>query len=278
MDFESLHGVPPCKEKANPGLVAAGADNSKSGDGPAAIAAERQGWQTFLVSRYANIDAFNAAYTLKGEPRRSAFTEIPLPDDLPPGGEPLDDWLRWLAVSTQTGNARERKLWQDFLARRYRLIATLNRTYETQWVNFEVVSLPNTQPTRNLEAQDWQLFGGVVLAMHRRAHRFTVLLPVPPAHRDNGVALDERRARAERIINLEKPAHTSFDVKFYWAAFRLGEARLGTDTIVDRGSRMLHLIQPMILDQTYLAEGYLASRNPPDLADRQIIGRTRLGC
>jgi phage tail-like protein len=278
MDFESLHGVPPCKEKANPGLVAAGADNSKSGDGPAAIAAERQGWQTFLVSRYANIDAFNAAYTLKGEPRRSAFTEIPLPDDLPPGGEPLDDWLQWLAVSTQTGNARERKLWQDFLARRYRLIAALNRTYETQWVNFEVVSLPNTQPTRNLEAQDWQLFGGVVLAMHRRAHRFTVLLPVPPAHRDNGVALDERRARAERIINLEKPAHTSFDAKFYWAAFRLGEARLGTDTIVDRGSRMLHLIQPMILDQTYLAEGYLASRNPPDLADRQIIGRTRLGC
>ena len=90
-------------------------------------------------------------------------------------------------------------------------------------------------------------------------------------------ALDERRARAERIINLEKPGHTGFEVKFYWAAFRLGEARLGTDTIVDRGSRMLYLTRPLILDETYLAEGYLASRNPPDLADRQITGRTRLG-
>ena len=168
-------------------------------------------------------------------------------------------------------------MWQDFLARRYRLVAALNRAYETRWPNFETVSLPNGQPTGNLATRDWQLFAGVVLAMHRRAHKFTVLLPVPPAHRDNLVALAERRARAERIINVEKPGHTGFEVKFYWTAFRLGEARLGTDTIVDRGSRMLYLTRPLILDETYLAEGYLASRNPPDLADRQIIGRARLG-
>jgi hypothetical protein len=228
------------------------------------------------MSRYPSINAFNAAYQPKGEPRRNAFSEIPLPGDLPPQGAPLADWLQWLAVSSQ-GFARERKLWQDFLARRYRLVAALNRTYETRWANFEGVSLPNAEPTRKLAAQDWQLFAGVVLAMHRRAHQFTVLLPVPLVHRDNQAALDERRARAERMINLEKPAQTDFEVKFYWAAFRLGEARLGTDTIVDRGSRMLNLTQPVILDQTYLAESYLASRNPPDLTDRQIVGRTRLG-
>ncbi len=253
------------------------ADKPKSNDGLNAIANERRRWQSFLMSRYATIDAFNAAYQPKGEPRRNGFSEIPLPADLPPQGAPFDDWLGWLASSSAAGLARERKLWQDFLARRYRLIAALNRTYETSWASFEVVSLPNAEPTRKLAAQDWQLFAGVVLAMHRRAHQFTVLLPVPLVHRDNQAALDGRRARAERIINLEKPAQTNFDVKFYWAAFRLGQARLGTDTIVDRGSRMLNLTRPMILDQTYLAEGYLASRNPPDLSDRQIIGRTRLG-
>lgn len=277
-DFASLHGAPPCKERANQQLGGpTGADPLRPEDGAAAIANEQQGWQTYLMSRYASIQDLNAAYTLKGEPQRAVFSEIPLPGDLPPQGAPLDNWLRWLAVSSPTGYAQERKLWQDFLARRYRLVAALNRAYETRWPNFETVSLPNGEPTRNLAAQNWQLFAGVVLAMHRSAHKFTVLLPVPLAHRDNLVALDERRARAERIINLEKPAHTSFEVKFYWAAFRLGEARLGTDTIVDRGSRMLYLTRPMILDHTYLAEGYLASRNPPDLADRQIIGRTRLG-
>lgn len=264
------------KDRDNPGGPTT-VDKRKANDGLNAIAAEQRRWQSFLMSRYATIDAFNAAYQPKGEPRRNAFSEIPLPGDFPPKGAPLDDWLRWLAGSSQAGFARERKLWQDFLARRYRLIAALNRTYQTRWANFEVVSMPNAEPTRTLAAQDWQLFAEAVLAMHRRAHQFTILLPVPLVDRDNQAALDERRARAERIMNLEKPAHTSFEVKFYWAAFRLGEARLGTDTIVDRGSRMLNLTQPIVLDQTYLAEGFLASRNPPDLSDRQIIGRTRLG-
>jgi phage tail-like protein len=272
-EFESLHGVRPCKGLIGP----TGPAPLNTGEGLTAIADERQRWQAYLQSRYAGIDAFNSAYTAKGEPRRSGFSEISLPADLPSQGAPLDDWLRWLALSSQSGSARERKLWQDFLARRYRLIAALNRAHETRWPNFETVSLPNTEPARNLPARDWQLFAGVVLAMHSRAHKFTVLLPVPTVHRENQAGLDERRARAERIINLEKPAHTAFEVKFYWSAFRLGEARLGTDTIVDRGSRTLHLTRPLILDQTHIAEGYLASINPPDLTDRQVIGRTRLG-
>jgi len=275
-DFESLHGKPPCKERAKSPAVATGVDSSRRADGTAAIASERRRWQSFLTSRHAGIEAYNEAYKSKGAPPRAAFSEIPLPGDQPPQGAPLDDWQRWLAISSPSGYARERKLWQDFLARRYRLIVALNRAYGTRWANFGMVSLPNSEPAGNLAAQDWQLFTGVVLAMHRRAHRFTVLLPVPTGHRDNQAALDERRARAEQLINLEKPAHTSFQVKFYWAAFRLGDARLGADTIVDRGSRKLHLTQPLILDQSYIAEGYLASRNPPDLLDRQIIGRTRL--
>lgn len=266
-DFESLQAISPGPAAGDLPVF----------EGATAITREQQGWQTFLMGRYAGIEDFNRAYVSKGHPRRTKFSEIPLPPDLPSQGAPFDDWLGWLGISSQAGEARERKLWQNFLARRYRFISALNKAYETLWPNFETVSLPNETPTRNLATRDWQLFARVVLGMHQRAHKFTVLLPVQLAHRDNQVALDERRARAEQIINLEKPAHTSFDVKFYWAAFRLGEARLGTDTIVDRGSRMLYLTRPMILDQTYLAAGYLDSRNPPNLADHQIIGRTRLG-
>jgi len=94
-------------------------------------------------------------------------------------------------ISSPSGYARERKLWQDFLARRYRLIVALIELRNALG-NFGMVSLPNSEPAGNLAAQDWQLFAGVVLAMHRRAHRFTVLLPVPTGHRDNQAAL--RRA------------------------------------------------------------------------------------
>jgi hypothetical protein len=217
----------------------------------------------------------------KGEPRRNQFSDVSLPRDLPPEGAPLADWLRWIEVSA--GQARERKLWQDFLARRYRFIATLNRAYETRWSNFETISLPNATPTRNIAARDWQLFTEVVLAMHRRAHQFTVLLPVPTAAYADLVVLDERRARAEQVINLQKPAHTTFEVKFYWAAFRLGEARLGTDTIADRGSRMLSLTQPMILDRTYISQGYLIANRQLPTADfktnRQLeIGNRQCRC
>ena len=271
-EFEELYGVPPCPECNKQSMVGpTPAGQLRLTEGTAAITNDRGRWQAFLKSRYAdNINAFNAAYTPRGEPRRNEFSDVPLPRDLPPQGAPLNDWMGWIEIST--GQARERKLWQDFLARRYRLIATLNRTYETRWSNFETVSLPNATPTRNLAARDWQLFVEVVLAMHRRAHRFTVLLPVPTATHFDRVVLDDRRARAEQVINLQKPAHTAFEVKFYWAAFRLGEARLGTDTIADRGSRMLSLTQPMILDRTYISQGYLASGNSPESLDRQVIG------
>jgi hypothetical protein len=67
-----------------------------------------------------------------------------------------------------------------------------------------------------------------------------------------------------------------FDVKFYWAMFRLGEARLGVDTLVDLGGRAPELLAAMELGRGHLAEGYLAPRPPMDAADRRVLGRDPL--
>ena len=78
---------------------------------------------------------------------------------------------------------------------------------------------------------------------------------------------------ASRIIDLEKPAHTVFDVKFYWAFFRIGEARLGEDTQLGQGSRAPELLPPVIIDHAFLAEGYLAPAPPRDTRERRVLGR-----
>ena len=91
---------------------------------------------------------------------------------------------------------------------------------------------------------------------------------------------DSRRARlgiVQRVVELEKPAHTVFDVKFYWALFRLGEARLGDDTLVDRGGRAPDLLPPLRLGEGHLAESRLAAGHPQNVSDRLIVGRDGVG-
>jgi phage tail-like protein len=165
--------------------------------------------------------------------------------------------------------------WHDFLARRYSRIGALNDLYRTQWESFAAVPLPERVPPDGAPLLDWYQFEAVVLAMHRTAHRFSVLLPAPTQVADDS----EHRRRldlAERLIALEKPAHTVFDVKFFWAALRVGEVRLGYDTVLDRGSRALGFPR-LVLGQGFLAESVLAPSHPFDVTDRQVAGRDRLG-
>ena len=73
--------------------------------------------------------------------------------------------------------------------------------------------------------------------------------------RRNGL---RRIALAHRVVELEKPAHTTFDVRFYWDAFRVGEARLGLDTIADLGSRSPDLLVDAVLGASHLGASRLA--------------------
>ena len=85
-----------------------------------------------------------------------------------------------------------------------------------------------------------------------------------------------RLALTRRVIDLEKPAHTVYDVQFYWAYFRVGAVRLGGDSIIDRGSRAPELLPPLVLGQGYLAGSYLAPGFPQDVRERPVLGRDRV--
>jgi phage tail-like protein len=237
---------------------------------PSIYAQERTAWQTFLWNRYLSIGLLNAAQ----QTNYAAFAEISLPRDLPKSEKPQTDWIDFVTSPTKLA---ERRLWQDFLARRYRRIGALNQAYGTAWTSFQDVALPDDLPPDDKPLNDWFQFETVVLRMRNSAHRFTVLLPVPAAL---AFDTDEHRRRMElsqRIIELEKPAHTVFDIRFYWAMFRVGDARLQLDTVIDQGSRAPQLLPNLILGQGFLGESYLA---PPALemaGDREVLGRDAIG-
>lgn len=98
-------------------------------------------------------------------------------------------------------------------------------------------------------------------------HRFTVLVPMSP-----GMDIESREQRLEqvkRIMEIEKPAHTYCEVEPYWALFRVGEARLGYETLPGEGSRFTALV----LGRHALAESYLSAPHPWDVEDRWLVGR-----
>ena len=97
------------------------------------------------------------------------------------------------------------------------------------------------------------------------AHRFTVLAP--------HCLTEEQMAMVERIVELEKPAHTAFELKRYWDLFRVGEARLGLDTQLGFSSAF----GPVVLGISPLPDGYLQPPYPYDVADRIVLKRDRLG-
>lgn len=158
--------------------------------------------------------------------------------------------------------------WQLFLRRRYRTIDALNSDYATfgasRHASFDDVALPTSLPPDGAPVADWYLLETIVLPTRQLAHRFTVLLPVSPGSTNQDHAA--RKALAERIVALQKPAHTSFTVRFYWAAFRVGEVRLDDAAIVDLGSRAPALLAAAVVGQSSLGESTLAGDPPVPLA------------
>jgi phage tail-like protein len=177
-----------------------------------------------------------------------------------------EDWRRYAALPSH-----DRRLWQDFLRARYRNVDRLNAAHDTGWDDFALVPLPDHLPATPAATRDWLGFEGQELPIDRTAHRFSVLLPRTRVDVDPAVEAD-RQALARRIVALEKPAHTVFDVRFYWAMNRVGEARLGLDSAIGEGSRAPELVPGAVLGRAYVGAAFVGGpRRPPR-------GRERIAC
>ncbi len=171
-------------------------------------------------------------------------------------------------------------LWQEFLARRYRQPSAMNDAYKSgkgkAIGSFAEAKIPERLPDEGAPLFDWYQFQSIVLPMHRSAHRFMVMIPLAEADTENLESQTEKLQLARRIIELEKPAHTVFDVKFYLDLFRVGMVRLGSDTLLGAGIRSPYFTPPAVLGRSYLLESFLAPRHPQNVSDRRILGRDRL--
>lgn len=230
---------------------------------PAAGAAQRQQWQAFLAARYGQPAAMN---TKRGT-SYTAFVDVALPADEPADAVQAKDWGDFCAQTERHSTAGR---WADFLARRYRRIDALRQAWRSGWTDFARVPSPDALPASQAGQTDWWQFEGLLLAMQRSAHRFSVLLPVDSVSADPYV-LAQRLALARRIVELEKPAHTVFDVRFYWAFNRVGEARLGLDTQIGAGSRASELIPDAVLGRAYIGASFVDGAARPRAGDRLAL-------
>jgi hypothetical protein len=111
------------------------------------------------------------------------------------------------------------------------------------------------------------------LPMHRTAHRFTVMIPaLLNGGQAESVGEQSRRlALVRRVVELEKPAHTVFDFRYYWNLFRLDEVRLGYDTLLGLGSRDPQLNPELVMGQSFVGESRLAAELPEKYSERYVL-------
>ncbi len=210
-------------------------------------------------------------------PPYAAFREIKLPPVLPQNPAAAGDWLeftaRGLGFTYAPVRSSDEDYYRAFLARRYRRVSVLNQTYQLHgahaYRSFAEVRLPAEDdfPPGGLRLVDWISFVSLAVPIRDNAHRFSVLIPATP---EEGRQARQRRAgQAAEIVRREKPAHTTFDVKLFWALFQVGAARLGIDTALGDGSRYVALV----LGADALSEAFLAYGRPWNVKDRPVVGR-----
>nr|HET6903975.1 phage tail protein [Ktedonobacteraceae bacterium] len=165
-------------------------------------------------------------------------------------------------------------LWQDFLARRYQQIDLLNAAYQKEYTSFSHIPLFVYLPQKIRPCIDWYQFEGIVLPLYRTAHQFTVVLPMP----STGKVADAQYQRelARRILKIEKPTHTIFDIQFYSAAFRIGATLLGEDTQIGWGSRTALTAPSLTLGEGILSEGHLSSATTNGQLGAYALGTEQL--
>ncbi len=240
-------------------------------------------YQEFLRRRYdgeaddaSALAALNAQWgTSYGDFEGIRFSPV-----LPGVAAIAEDWLAFvrsgIGFTYAPVTADDLPTYREFLARRYRSIGALNAAYgltqEAAWPSFEALELPaeDALPQGGRALADWVQFVSLMLPIRRNAHRFTVLVPTDPGELPDARA--QRIGQVEAIVRREKPAHTDYDVRPFWALFQVGTARLGEDTVLGDSARYVAIV----LGATYLDQGLLGHGQPWNVSGRRVLGRDRL--
>ncbi|MDH5179224.1 MAG: phage tail protein [Gammaproteobacteria bacterium] len=240
-------------------------------------------YQESMRKRYSTVFGEDAALNELNQRWNTAYTTfeaISFSPVQPQNPLTAEDWQYFTEQEIGFTYARvtqqDTALYQEFLARRYKQIERLNQTYgltgDKAWPAFNAIALPaeSKMPSAERELHDWIQFVSLMLPIRRNAHRFTVLVPTEPGELPQSRL--QRLAQVEAIVAKEKPAHTDFDVKLYWALFQVGSARLGQDTVLGEGARYTAIA----LGNTYLGQGVVGSSHPWHVQDRTLIHRDHL--
>jgi len=234
-------------------------------------------YRCYLQSEYTTIAGLNSAW----QTNYSGFEDpsLVLPPVQPQASAQAQDWSTFLrddlGFTYAPVTSADQSTYQSFLAQIYATIGDLNAAWNLSGANvytsFSAISLPDTIPSGGQQLLDWIKFVSIALPAQQEAHHFTVLVPVNLS--DSSDTQSTKLAVAQRIAQIEKPAHTAFDVRLYWAMFCAGEARLGQDTLLGQGSRFVALV----LGNGGLGASNLAPAVPILATDRrQLAGRSQL--
>ena len=243
-------------------------------------------YRQFLENVYkSDIKTLNTAWEKEKENQYQSFQEISLSPVKPSAvsKQEILDWLRFLSSSVgftyfpvDPGEYSHQIAYKNFLARRYAQVTRLNQAYAIDPAavplnSFEDIRLPmEAFPYTGTPFNDWIQFVSQVLPIKEKAHWFTVLVPHFPG--DDEEKFQLQLEQVKRIVEREKPAHTNFIVKPYWALFRVGEARVGLDTVPGPGSRYTSFM----LGRDALAGSYIAAPHPWEITDRFVTGREQV--
>ncbi|MEL4178318.1 phage tail protein [Roseateles sp. PN1] len=244
---------------------------------PPADADGARHWAAFCASELGGVPRL-AAQLGSAWQAWTARPEVPaalgpdLPASWPAEAAQQTAWRDFLAAGLSPELKRALARWQRFIARRYqRSDAPPMVAAWGAWPAFDVLPPPDRLPASSAALADWLLFETRLEPMNANAHRFSVLLPSNGPLAD-AAALAQQIDFARRVVTLAKPAHTAFDVKPYWAMFRIGQARVGLDTLLGIGSRDPALAPHWVIGTGQIGASRVASPPQPP------HGRLLLAC
>ena len=232
-------------------------------------------WSSFCATELGAVPQLASALRDAWQTRLTSLgTPAGLGTDLPPvwpsdlGQQAV--WQGFVAHGLAPELKRWLARWQSFIARRYQRADSAGFVAAWgNWPSFDLLPAPDQLPLNTAALTDWALFETRLEAMALNAHRFSVLLPSSGPLAD-AAALARQVDFAQRVVNLEKPAHTAFDVRSYWAMFRIGQARAGLDTLLGIGSRAPDLAPQLIIGSGHVGASRVAfGQQPP--RDRLLL-------